>query len=101
MRDDKPIERIARPRFLGCVFEPLQGRRLIDRPAVALDDPAQTPPQTQPANFVQQLQFEQRRGGDEQPRPGSGEPADATMILVEPDDGIRVEQDHGRRRVRS
>ena len=38
---DQPVERIARPRLLGGVLEPLEGRRLIDLPAIAVDDAAQ------------------------------------------------------------
>src|SRR5258708_982746 len=41
VRDDEAVERVARPRFLGGVFEPLEGRRFIDCPAIAIDDATQ------------------------------------------------------------
>ena len=93
---DQPVERIARPGEIGGVREPRGGRRVVEDPVfadrqrvwVAIADADAT-------NFVQHLQLEERGGRHEESQVTSSEFPCSRMRLIEPDQRVGIEEDHG------
>jgi hypothetical protein len=96
--DKKPIEGIPGPRQIQGLNEPGCGWRLVDDPSIVIEDGLHRGPESDFAGFVKELELEQRRGRDVQPVAVSDQPANASVGLLDPDQRIRIKEDHDRRR---
>jgi len=97
MRDDQAIERIVRPGFFAGLLEPLTRGHIVQDPAIVLSNRIdRSVAKTKAPDLDEEAQLEQRCRGDRQFVGGGEQLSCSTVILVDPDQRVGVEQDHRR-----
>ena len=101
MRNQEAIERISGPLEIQRLLEPRDGRRIIQRPAIVLDEVAErsSPAKADATGFDEQLDLQQARGRKVHPPDQRLQPAPSPVAQMKPEHRVCVEEDHrGRRR---
>ena len=99
MGNEEPIERIMGPANAERLGEPRRRRRIVLQPSAVRGQVGHgsVPLQSQTAALYQKLDLEQTRRRDVQPRAGTRQRRGSSVMVLHPDEGVRVEKNHRRR----
>lgn len=98
MGGKQAVKWIARPADAGRLKKPCGRWRLVEHPPFIVGDRLQGPRwQAKPARLVERLKLEQHRRRNEQPPIDAEQRACTGPALLDPQERLRIEQDHDRR----